>query len=66
MALNTVMFTVLRSPVRNLYDYETSKRAASILRITWIILGFCEALESNGGSVVQRAAEKLYKIFFFF
>ena len=34
MALNTVMFTVLRSPALNIYDYGTSKRAASIFRIT--------------------------------
>jgi predicted SPOUT superfamily RNA methylase MTH1 len=58
MALNTVMFAVLRSPVRSLYDYGTWNRAASIFRITKIILVYCGALESNGGFVVPRAVEK--------
>ena len=59
------MFTVLRSPAHNLYEYGTSKQAASIFRIIRIILRFCETLESNGRTAVTRAAEKSEKIFLF-
>lgn len=46
--MKNVMFTVSRSVACSLHGYGTSNQVASIFRVTWIIVGYCGAFESNG------------------